>query len=243
MRRPHDGHHARVGDGAELEIFVARPADAGDHHAGVIVLQEIWGVNAHIREVCDRFARLGYTAAAPDIFHRSTTAAGAPRFEAPYTDFRGREHAAKLTPEGVAADLLAVDQYLVKLLEESTNDPRVAACGFCMGGRLAFVANALLPLRCAVSFYGGGIASHLELAAKQSGPLLLFWAGRDAHISKEHRRQTADALEAAGKRFTEINVGHAEHGFFCNERASYDAEAAREAWGMITAFFKTNLDA
>lgn len=225
-------------DGTSLDLYVARPADAGDHHAGVIVLQEIWGVNGHIRDVCDRFARLGYTAAAPDIFHRSE-----PRFEAPYTDFRGREHAAKLTPAGVAADLAAVDKYLLGLLEASTNEPRVAACGFCMGGRLAFVANALLPLRCAVSFYGGGIASHLELAAKQSGPLMLFWAGRDAHISKDHRRQTADALEAAGKRFTEINVGHAEHGFFCDERLSYDAEAAREAWGMITAFFKTNLDA
>ena len=230
-------------DGTELEIFVARPADAGDHHAGVIVLQEIWGVNGHIRDVCDRFARLGYTAAAPDIFHRSTAAAGAPRFEAPYTDFAGREHAAKLTAEGVRADLAATHGHLVELLSQSTNDPKVAACGFCMGGRLAFLANAALPLACAVSFYGGGIATVLDRAAEQHGPLMLFWAGKDGFISKEQRRQTADALEAAGKRFTEVNVGHADHGFFCNERKSFDAEAAREAWGMITAFFKTNLDA
>lgn len=227
-----------VGDGSTMDVFLARPADEGDHHAGVIVLQEIWGVNAHIRDVCDRFARLGYTAAAPDVFHRS-----APRFEAPYSDFAGRDHAAKLTEEGVRADLEATHVHLVKLLEQSTNDPRVAACGFCMGGRLAFFANALLPLACAVSFYGGGIASHPELAAQQHGPLMLFWGGKDRFIDKAQRRQIADGLEAAGKRFTEINVGHADHGFFCNERAAYDAEAAREAWGMITAFFKTNLDA
>ncbi|GAB4202015.1 MAG: dienelactone hydrolase family protein [Sandaracinaceae bacterium] len=230
-----------VADGTSMEVFLARPADANDHHAGVIVLQEIWGVNAHIRDVCDRFARLGYTAAAPDVFHRST--ANGARFEAPYTDLSGREHAAKLTSEGVEADLRATYDHLRKLLEQSTNDPHIAACGFCMGGRLAFFANALLPLHCAVSFYGGGIASHPELAEKQHGPLLLFWGGKDAYITKDHRRQIADALEAAGKRFTEINVGHADHGFFCNEREAFDPEAAREAWGMITAFFKTNLDA
>jgi carboxymethylenebutenolidase len=230
-----------VADGTSMEVFLARPADASDHHAGVIVLQEIWGVNAHIRDICDRFARLGYTAAAPDVFHRSTE--GGARFEAPYTDFSGREHAAKLTTEGVEADLRATFDHLRALLEQSTNDPHVAACGFCMGGRLAFFANALLPLHCAVSFYGGGIASHPELAAKQHGPLMLFWGGKDAFIPKAQRREIADALEAAGKRFTEINVGHADHGFFCNERKAFDAEAAREAWGMITAFFKTNLDA
>ncbi|MBX7192876.1 MAG: dienelactone hydrolase family protein [Sandaracinaceae bacterium] len=231
-----------VSDGSSIDVFLARPADAGDHHAAVIVLQEIWGVNGHIRDVCDRFARLGYTAAAPDIFHRSTLDVGQPRFEPPYTDRSGREHAAKLTSEGVEADLRATHDHLVKLLEPSTNDPRVAVCGFCMGGRLAFLANAILPTRCAVSFYGGGIASHPELAEKQNGPLMLFWGGRDGFITKEQRRSIADALEAANKRFTEINVGHADHGFFCNERPSYDAEAAREAWGMITAFFKTNLD-
>jgi len=226
-----------VADGTSMDLFLARPADQGDHHAAVIVLQEIWGVNGHIRDVCDRFARLGYTAAAPDVFHRT-----APRFEVPYTDLAGREQAAQLTAEGVQADLAAAHAHLVGLLEASTNDPKVAACGFCMGGRLAFFANATLPLACAASFYGGGIASHPELAEKQHGPLMLFWGGKDRFITKEHRRQIADGLEAAGKRFTEINVGHADHGFFCNERPVYDAEAAREAWGMITAFFQTNLD-
>lgn len=239
-----------VSDGTKLDAFIAKPVGVGDHRAGVIVFQEIWGVNAHIRDVCNRFARLGYTAIAPDIFHRTTGGTGTggtafsdgERFEPPYTDMSGREHAMKLTPEGVAADIAAVHARLTEILSAHEDVIRIAACGFCMGGRLAFAANALLPLSCAVSFYGGGIHGQLELASKQNGPLLLFWAGKDGFITKENRRATADALDAAGKRFTEVNVGHADHGFFCDQRKSYDAEAAREAWGLVTAFFASNLD-
>ena len=233
----HEWETLTASDGTELSVFVARPAAEGDHQTGVIVLQEIWGVNAHIRDVCDRFARLGYTAVAPDVFHRSQV-----RFDAPYTDTSGRGHAAQLTPEGVRADLEATHAFLRGRLEVSSDDPRIAACGFCMGGRLAFVANAMLPLTAAISFYGGGLSSQLALAGAQHGPLLLFWGGKDSFIGKADRRAVADALEEAGKRFTEVNVGHADHGFFCEARASYDREAAREAWGLVTAFLATNLD-
>lgn len=233
----HEWETLTAADGTELSVFVARPAAEGDHYRGVIVLQEIWGVNAHIRDVCDRLARLGYTVVSPDLFHRSQ-----PRFDAPYTDTSGREHAAKLTPAGVRADLEATHAFLRARLEVADDDPRIAACGFCMGGRLAFVANAILPLTCAISFYGGGLASQLALSKDQHGPLLLFWGGKDAFIGKADRRAVADSLEDAGKRFTEVNVGHADHGFFCDARKSYDKEAAREAWGLTTAFLATNLD-
>jgi len=226
-----------VDDGTSLDLYVARPAGDHDRHAGVIVLQEIWGVNAHIRDVTDRFARLGYTAAAPDIFHRT-----APNFEAPYTETSGREHANAITAEGIGADLAATHAWLRAELLPGTDNPEVAAVGFCMGGRLAWVANAMLPLSCAVSFYGGGIASaHLDLAAAQRAPVLLLWGGKDKFISRDDRRAVADALDAAGKRYTEVNVGHADHGFFCDQRPSYDAEATREAWGLVTAFLTSNL--
>ena len=149
----HEWVTVQASDGTSMEVYVARPADDHNKHAAVLVFQEIWGVNSHIREVCDRFARLGYTAAAPDVFHRSVE-----RFDAPYSDFSGREHAMKLSAEGVSADLTATHAMLREMLEASTNTPRIAACGFCMGGRLAFIANALLPLDAAISFYGGGIA-------------------------------------------------------------------------------------
>jgi carboxymethylenebutenolidase len=233
----HEYVEVACGDGTTMDCYLARPANDHDVHAGVLLFQEIWGVNAHIRDVADRLARLGYTALAPDVFHRT-----APRFTAAYDDFSGREHASKLTPEGIRADLDAAAAKLRALLAQSTDTPRIAAVGFCMGGRLAYLANAWLDVACAVSFYGGGIASaHLDLAAAQRGPLLLFWAGRDRFITKGDRRAVADALESAGKRFTEVNVGHADHGFFCDQRASYDPEAAREAWGLLTQFLASSL--
>lgn len=231
----HEWAHLSATDGTTLDAYVARPASAGDIRAGVLVFQEIWGVNKHIREVADRFARLGYLVVAPDLFHRTAPA----RFELPYTDMGGYEHLKQLTPAGVQADLEASHAYLAHELEDK--GAKIASCGFCMGGRVSFVANAVLPLSAAVSFYGGGIHTQLDLAAAQHGPLLLFWGGKDTHITKENRRATADALEAAQKRFTEVNVGQAQHGFFCDARPSYDAEAAKEAWGLVTAFLATNL--
>ena len=233
----HEWETLPVADGSTMDVYVTKPVGEGDHHAAVIVLQEIWGVNSHIREVADRFARLGYVTAAPDIFHRT-----APRFDAEYSDLSGLEHARKVTDAGSNHDLAAVHAYLNEMLLASTDEPGIAACGFCFGGRLAYQANALLPLACAVSFYGGGIHTRPDLAAQQHGPLLLFWGGKDSFILKEHRRSVADALDAGTKRFTEVNVGHADHGFFCDQRKSYDSEAAHEAWGMVTAFFSSNLD-
>jgi carboxymethylenebutenolidase len=233
----HEYVEVACGDATTMDCYLARPVHDRDAHAGVLLLQEIWGVNAHIRDVADRLARLGYTVIAPDVFHRT-----APRFAATYDDLSGRDHAAKITADGLRADLDGAAGHLRSLLAESVDAPKLGAVGFCMGGRLAYLANAWLDLSCAASFYGGGIAgAHLDLAAVQRGPLLLFWAGRDRYISKDDRRAVADALEAAGKRFTEVNVGHADHGFFCDQRSSYDAEAAREAWGMLTQFLASNL--
>lgn len=224
-----------VSDGTSMDAFVASPADEHNLHAGVIVLQEIWGVNAHIRDVANRFAHAGYTAIAPDVFHRTA----GKRFEAPYTEFTGREHWEKLTRAGAQADLTATFEWLHERLLESSDSPFVASCGFCMGGRLSFVANGALPLNAAISFYGGGIAQKdLDLAASQSGPLLLFWAGRDKHITKEHRRAVADALESADKVFTEVNVGYADHGFFCDQRSMFDPKAAKQAWELVLSFLK-----
>src|SRR4029079_6450145 len=83
-----------------VDAYVAQPVDGSARHAGLLVLQEIWGVNGHIRDVTDPFALLGYLAIALDIFHRQT-----PRFEAPYSDSSGGAMAGKLDPRGVIADL------------------------------------------------------------------------------------------------------------------------------------------
>lgn len=219
------------GDGTTMGLYVARPAT--EPKAGVLVLQEIWGVNHHIRSVADRVAAQGYLAVAPDIFHRT-----APGYQNTYDNMNGFQHMQAVTAEGATADLRAAHAWLAGALPAGAP---TAALGFCMGGRLAFVANGILPLACAVPFYGGGIASQLDLARSQSGPALFFWGGKDAWISAEHRRQTVDAMHAAGKPFVHVLYDHADHGFFCDERTSYDAGAARGAWALTTAFLAQHL--
>ena len=226
-----------VSDGTEMDLYVSRPADGINRHAGILVLQEIWGVNGHIREVTDRLARLGYTAVAPDVFHRT-----APRFEAPYTEMTGMPHAQALTPEQSAADLRAAHTHLRSLLLRTEDEPKIGSVGFCLGGALSFLANAELPLAAAVSFYGAGIARvHIGRAKDQHGPLLMFWGGLDRHITAADRRAVIDALSEANKPFVNVEVGHADHGFFCEERSVHDPVAAKQAWDLLTSFLESHL--
>ena len=219
------------GDGTRMGVYVARPA--GKATAGVLVFQEIWGVNHHIRSVADRVAALGYLAVAPDLFHRT-----APGYQYPYDNMNGMTHAQAMKPEGVAADLRAAHAFLAGELFEGAP---IAALGFCVGGRLTFIANALLPLAAAVAFYGGGIAGQLDRAPEQHGPVLFFWGGKDRFITGDHRRQTVDAMHAAGKPFVHVLYDQADHGFFCDERPSYQASAARGAWGLVRDFLAEHL--
>ncbi len=216
-----------------MTAYVARPPGRR-RFPGLIVLQEAYGVNAHIRDVARRFAREGYVAIAPELYHRT-----APGFEGDYADFESaRPHFQALTIEGLEADLRAAHAWLTG--DSSVDAGRVAAVGFCMGGRVSFLADSGLPLRGAISFYGGGIAPGLlERAARLSGPMLFFWGGLDQHIPPEQRRAVADALQRAGKEFVTVEFSDADHGFFCDARASYNAAAARQAWALSLAFLRS----
>lgn len=224
-----------VGDGTQMGGYLARPALPGPQPA-LLVLQEIFGVNAHIRDVADRFARQGYVTLAPELFHRS-----APGYEGSYDDVQGGiAEASKLTPAGVEADLAAAHAYLQSY--SSVRRDRIGAIGYCMGGRLAFLANAQLPLQAAVSYYGGGIVPGLlPLAGKMVGPLLLVWAGQDGYIPPDHRRAVAEALRAAGKPFVDVEFSHADHGFFCDARSHYEPRAARQVWSLTLSFLAAHL--
>lgn len=219
------------GDGTQMGMYVAQPA--GPARAGVLVFQEIWGVNHHIASVADRLAKLGYLAVAPDLFHRT-----APGYQNTYDNMDGMKHAMAVTPAGGAADIVAAHAWLTAALPAGAP---TAALGFCMGGRFAFSANALVPLTASVAFYGGGIHNVLDQAPRQHGPVLFFWGGKDTFITAEHRRKTIDAMHDAGKPFTAVLYDHANHGFFCDERASHDASAARGAWAQVGAFLADHL--
>jgi carboxymethylenebutenolidase len=227
-----------VRDGTSMRAWTARPVAVGAH-PGLIVFQEIFGVNAHIRDVTERFAREGYVAIAPELFHRT-----APGFEGRYDDFPGAmPHGRALRNESSEADQRAAYDWLRANI---TKDAGIAAVGFCMGGRAAFLAGLSLPLACAASFYGGGIAPNANNAGlldRVSGmhcPVLLFWGGQDKHIGPEQVRAVTDALRAVGKDFVNAEISEADHGFFCDARASYSATAAALAWPLTLAFLKTH---
>ncbi len=222
-----------VADGTTMDAYIATPAARSTDAPGIMVFQEAFGVNAHIKDVAQRFAKLGFVAIAPELFHRSARG-----FEGSYTDFAGvREHMAALTLAGLQADIDATYAYLAK--SPGVDRERLAATGFCLGGRVTYLANARVRLRAGVSFYGGGIAPDLlPFAAQQHAPLLMFWGGLDTHIPPEQYRAVADALSAANAVHEQVVFGQADHGFFCDQRASYNPVAARQAWALTLEFLR-----
>ena len=223
----------QVADGTSMNGYVAAPAD-GAKAPGLLVFQEAFGVNAHIRDVTERFAGQGYVAIAPELFHRT-----GPGFEGDYANFPACvPHMQALTPDGIIADARAAFDWLQKSPRVL---PNATACiGFCMGGRASFLANSGLPLNAAVSFYGGGIVPGLlPKAAQQNGPILFFWGALDTHIPKEHVGAIVDAMQEAKKTYVNVEFSDANHAFFCDARPAYKETAAKQAWDLTLRFLAT----
>jgi carboxymethylenebutenolidase len=106
-----------------------------------------------------------------------------------------------------------------------------------MGGRVSYLANTGLPLKAAISFYGGGIAPALLPRAPQShGPVLFFWGGLDSHIPAEQIAAAIGAMKQAKKTYVNVEFSDADHGFFCDVRQSYKETAAKQAWDLSLRF-------
>lgn len=224
----------QVADGTAMFAHVARPSVATANPPGIMVFQDAYGVTPFLRDVAERFAGLGFVAIAPELYHRSECV------EIPYSDIEmklTRPHQRAMTGEGMLADAQVAYAWLCA---QGVAADRTAAIGFCMGGRLAYVANAHLPLATAISFYGGGAQKLLDLAPKQHGPLLMLWAGQDEHIPNEQHWEVARALTAAGARHEQVLFSHAKHGFFCHVRPwVYDPDASRQAWALTLEMLRT----
>jgi carboxymethylenebutenolidase len=228
-----------VTDGTSMNAYVARPS-AEVPARGLIVCQEAFGVNTHIRDITERFARQGYFAIAPELLHRT-----AQNLEVQYDDFEtARPHIQALTDPELETDLRAVYGCL-RANGLGQNSP-ISAIGFCMGGRVAFLAGLSLPINAAVSFYGGGIAPNernpgLLMRVKElRAPVLLVWGGKDKHVNAAQARAATDALRDARKSYVSVEFADADHGFFCDARPSYHAASAVQAWQLALAFLDTN---
>jgi len=219
-----------VDDGTTMRAWVAQSEDERPRR-GLLVFQEAFGVNAHIRGVTERFAAAGFLAISPELFHRT-----APAFDCPYNEFPSAMAQLKqITVDGLDADVRAAFGWL----DRAGVAGNAAAVGYCFGGRVSFVANSALPLKAAASYYGGHIPPLLARAPRLSGPMLFCWGGRDHHIPAEQRQAVVAGVSEAGKTFVDVVFSNADHGFFCEARASYDAQAAAQAWSLTLSFLDT----
>ncbi|MDF3075889.1 MAG: carboxymethylenebutenolidase [Alphaproteobacteria bacterium] len=212
-------------DGTQIGAYQAKPGSATA--AGLVVIQEIFGVNRHIRNVTDRFAADGYLALAPAMFDRRQK-----NVQLGYTQegiAQGRDIAMSLKPDEILADVRGA----IKALRHQ-GCRKVGIVGFCFGGTVAWRAAASADVDAAVGYYGGGVYAARELKPKV--PTALHFGDKDAHIPMDQVKAVADAHPEV-----EVHVYAADHGFHCDERASYDAAAAKQAYQRTLEFFGKHL--
>ena len=212
-----------------------------DSARAVIVLQEAFGVNDHIRSVADRFSDEGYLAVAPQLFHRD----GSP--EVPYDDFQAAMPLmANLTKQGLTNDLNATTDFLATL---GFRAPNIAAVGFCMGGTVSFFAATLGTIGAAASFYGGGVttgrfglAPLIELAADLQCPWLGLYGDLDASIPVDQVEALRAATTSTSVATEIVRYDDAKHGFHCDARPdAFNEAAAADAYARALAFFAEHL--
>ena len=213
-------------DGFRLAAYRADPAGPDKPRGGLVVVQEIFGVNSHIRAVCDGFAADGYVAIAPALFDRYER-----NFDIGYTPddvARGRELKARSGTDAALHDVAAAR-------DAAAAAGRVGIVGYCWGGFIVWMSVARLPgFACAIAYYGGGI---LDAGDEQPKcPLMAHFGERDTMIPIAGVEKLAVAHPEA-----QVFVYAADHGFNCDQRKSYDAAAATLARERTLEFLRQNV--
>lgn len=214
-----------------MSVFTAAPE--GKKCPVVIVIQEIFGVNSHIKDVCRRLAKEGFLAMAPEIFHRegNHVTAGYTEKEAIMPLFRN------VTNDNLISDIRDVINFLPELACADTS--KIFTLGFCVGGFASVLAATELPINGAVSFYGGGVVKprdglklkpYIDRLPGVKCPLLLFYGEKDVSILESDRFEIRRVLDENHIPHEMVVFGHADHGFFCDERKTYHQESASIAW-------------
>jgi carboxymethylenebutenolidase len=212
-------------DGHQFSAYRAEPA--GTPRGGIVVIQEIFGVNQHIRKVTDSFAAAGYLCLSPAIFDRVDR-----NFEIGYTPAdveHGRATRAKIQLDDMVADVRAA----VKALQ--AEKLKVGVVGYCLGGTLTWLAATRIDgLSAAVGYYGGGVAASASETPRC--PVLLHWGETDASIPPDHWETVKKAHPSVP-----MHVYPAGHGFHCDERGSFHAESSKLAHQRTLDFFRQHV--
>jgi len=202
----------------------------------IVLLQEIFGVNEHIRAVADQYAADGYVVLAPDLFWRS-----GPRIELGY-DKDSWPKAGELmqATEQKGMALSDIEATIKALRARPEVNGKLASIGFCYGGRLSYEAAAAGLVDVAVAYYGGGIQNKLDKVDQVTVPFLMHFGDADTHIPMDAVKKIAEAFE--DKTNVEIHIYQgAEHGFNCSHRESYQQRASVEAHGNTLIFLSENM--
>ncbi|EAW38303.1 dienelactone hydrolase family protein [Lyngbya sp. PCC 8106] len=229
----------------QIAAYLAEPVGEGAF-PGVVVIQEIFGVNDHIRDVTRRIAALGYVAIAPAIYQRQ-----APGFEVGYSseDLQlGRKYKEQTIASELLSDVQATIDYLKSL--KSVQPEGFGSIGFCFGGHVVYLAATLPEIKATASFYGAGIVTGtpgggeptVNRTGDITGVVYGFFGTEDPLIPNEQ----VDQIEAALKQHQishQIFRYSATHGFFCDQRESYDQKAAADAWQQVQQLFSHELKA
>jgi carboxymethylenebutenolidase len=227
-----------------LDAYLARPAAPG-RHPGVVVFHELFGISAHVRAVAERLASTGHVAIAPNLHRRTDPALELAHDDAGRTC--GFALLENLKRESVLAD---ADAAIAELRARGCE--RVGLLGLSLGGHVAYLtATARDDLAAAVVAYGGWIPTTdipisrpeptIALTPSITAPLLLLVAGADHAVDAEQPRAVAAALRDANVRHEVVEYPTAQHGFLCEHRATYDRDAACDAWARIDALFAAEL--
>jgi len=220
-------------DGQEFEAYLALPPTGSG--PGLIIVQEIWGVNAHIRAVADQYALDGYVVLAPDVFWRQKRGVDLAYDEAGTQE--ARSHMMALDAPNAIADLVSTAK---ALRNRSEVTGQIGAIGFCMGGRLAYQLAATNAVDAAVCYYGGGIQNHVNLAPSISGPILFHYAQLDSHISLGDVDTVKQAFDSRSSAEFHIYEG-ASHGFNCWGRPLYNQRASALAHGRTLTWLSAHV--
>jgi carboxymethylenebutenolidase len=227
-------------DNFSIVAYLAQPQASGSYPA-IVVLQEIFGVNDHIRDVTERIAKLGYVAIAPALFQRQ-----APGFETGYTpeDIEiGRGYAMQTKATELLSDIQAAIDY-TKTLPNVKQDS-FGCIGFCFGGHVAYLAATLPDIKATASFYGAGITTRTPGGGDPTvtrtrdikGTLYALFGLEDASIPVEQVDEIVAALEKYNIPHRVFRYDGADHGFFCDRRASYNPNVAADAWEQVKQLF------
>jgi carboxymethylenebutenolidase len=220
------GHKIQLtaGDGFRVAAYRADPS--GKARGGIVVIQEIFGLNVHVREVTDKFAEAGYLAVAPAVFDRVK-----PGIELGYDQAaigQGVQYMTQLQPNHTLLDLQAG-----VVLAASAG--KVGTVGYCWGGTMAHVAAAHCNIAAAVSYYGGRITQHLK--EKPKCPIMYHFGELDKSIPDSMIQQIREAYPAG---IFHVYKG-ADHGFNCNHRATFEPKSASLAYERTLAFLREHV--